>query len=439
MGATRLADRVDADTQVDAPFKAFREQLWPVLQSAQQAAAPSRPGAPAGEAAQGSQDEAESEGDPQGRWTRDHPFAAELLSKAVLNGARSDKEVRHVVLSLKDSDLAYQPGDALGVWPRQTPELVQAVLSATGISADARVMVDGQEFALSEALAIRRELSVLTAPTLIKFADMSEDARLCALTQPDQGAALQEFLYGKDPVDLLQSHAGVVRDAQSLVNMLPPLKPRLYSIASSQAAFPDQVHLTVATVRYESGGRRRGGVASTWFADRLDAGRAAPVFVQRNPRFRLPVDPGAPVVMIGPGTGIAPFRAFLHHRRSHHLTGRTWLFFGDRHAHCDFLYRSELESFLHGQELSRLDTAFSRDQSDKIYVQHRMLQAGRELWSWIQDGAWIYVCGDASHMAKDVDAALRTIFVEHGRRSAAQAQLELRELAAAGRYVRDVY
>jgi sulfite reductase (NADPH) flavoprotein alpha-component len=429
LGATRLAIRVDADTSVDAPFKVFREQLWPILQARAPASALEPAEAPLGPLEQ----------DEDERWSRDHPFAAELLSKGVLNGPESDKEVRHIVLSLKDSGLTYEPGDALGVWARQAPELVEAVLSASGLSADARVALDGHELALSEALATRRELTVLTPPTVIKFADLSKDARLCALTQPDQGAALQEFLDGKDPVDLLQSHPGAVRDAQSLVNMLPPLKPRLYSISSSLAAFPREVHLTVASVRYEHGGRARGGVASTWFADRLDIGRAAPVFVQRNPRFRLPADPGAPVVMIGPGTGIAPFRAFLHHRRSQRLTGRTWLFFGDRHARCDFLYRSELESFLRGQELSRLDTAFSRDQHGKIYVQHRMLQAGKELWSWLQDGAWIYVCGDASHMAKDVDAALRTIFVEHGRRSAAQAQLELRDLAAAGRYVRDVY
>ena len=161
--------------------------------------------------------------------------------------------------------------------------------------------------------------------------------------------------------------------------------------------------------------------------------------MQRNSRFRLPADPGTPVVMIGPGTGIAPFRAFLHHRRWQGLTGRTWLFFGDRHARCDFLYRSELESFVRGQQLSRLDTAFSRDQPEKIYVQHRMLESGKELWSWLQDGARIYVCGDSSRMARDVDAALRRILVEHGRRSDAQAQLELHELAAGGRYLRDVY
>jgi len=442
LGATRLAECIEADADVGGPFTAFRERLWPTLGALVPEAGAPMSAIPAGESTREppEREPPEPHEDEDGeRWTRDRPFAAELLSKAVLNRPESDKEVRHVVLSLKDSGLTYEPGDALGVWPRQSPDLVEAVLSATGISADASVTIGGEELSLSEALATRRELTVLTTPTVIKFADISEDSHLCALTQPDQSAALYQFVEGKDPVDLLRLHPGAVHDAQSLVNMLPPLKPRLYSISSSPIAFPDEVHLTVAAVRYQSAGRRRGGVASTWFADRLDNGCAAPVFVQRNPRFRLPPDAGAPIVMIGPGTGIAPFRAFLHHRRSQGLTGRTWLFFGDRRASCDFLYRSEFESFLHGQELSRLDTAFSRDQRDKVYVQHRMLEAGKELWSWLEEGAWIYVCGDASQMAKDVDAALRTIFVERGRRSAAQAQLELHQLAATGRYVRDVY
>jgi sulfite reductase (NADPH) flavoprotein alpha-component len=432
LGAERLADRTDADGDADGPFKSFRERLWPALQA-------QLPTGSADAIEPGRFDEPDAGDEPAEAWSRERPFSSELLDNALLNGAGSDKEVRHVVLSLKDSNLTYEPGDALGVWTRQAPSLVAAVLSSTGLSPDAPVSLDGNEIPLSEALATRRELTVLTPPTAIKFARLANDSALLALVQPDQAAALQSYLFGKDVVDLLQSHPGAIGDAQSLVELLAPLKPRLYSISSSQTAFPNEAHLTIAAVRYEVGGRGRGGLASTWFADRLDIGSAAPVYVHHNPRFRLPSDPGTPIVMIGPGTGIAPFRAFLHHRRRQGLTGRTWLFFGDRHARSDFLYRSELESFLHGQELSRLDTAFSRDQSEKIYVQHRMLQAGKELWSWLQDGARIYVCGDASRMAKDVDAALRAILVQHGRRSDAQARLELHELAAAGRYVRDVY
>jgi sulfite reductase (NADPH) flavoprotein alpha-component len=432
LGAERMVERIDADTDAGDAFRAVRERLWPALQ----ALAPAGLGIASGPDASDELDQGE---EAEGAWSRERPFSSELLERAILNGAESDKEVRHVVLSLKDSNLTYEPGDALGVWPRQAPELVQAVLSSTGIAGDTPVSIDGDLLSLRQALAARCELTVLTAPTVIKFARLANDSTLRRLIHPDQSAALQSYLQGKDVVDLLQSHPAVVGDAQSLVDLLPALKPRLYSISSSQAAFPEEVHLTIATVRHDGGGRRRGGLASTWFADRLDVGGSAPVYVQRNPRFRLPPDPGTPIVMIGPGTGIAPFRAFLHHRRVQGLTGRTWLFFGDRHAHCDFLYRTELESFLQGQQLTCLDTAFSRDQPEKIYVQHRMLEAGKQLWSWLQDGARFYVCGDASRMAKDVDAALRAIIVEHGRRSAAQAQLELHELAAAGRYLRDVY
>jgi sulfite reductase (NADPH) flavoprotein alpha-component len=377
--------------------------------------------------------------EPEERWTRYRPFAATLRGNAVLNGVGSDKEVRHVVLSLHGSGLKYEPGDALGIWPRQSRELVDAVLALTGSHETTPVTIDEETHELGEVLATRRELAKLTAPTVIKFSSLTECAELQALVQPEQSVALEHYLYGKDVVDLLQSYPGVVSDAQTLVNLLPPLAPRLYSISSSLAAFPDEVHLTVAAVRYESGGRRRGGVASTWLADRIGANAEAPVYVNRNLRFRLPEDPGTPIVMIGPGTGIAPFRAFLHHRRALGLAGRTWLFMGDRHAHCDFLYRSELESFLKDGELWRLDTAFSRDQPQKIYVQQRMLEAGKKLWSWLQEGAVIYVCGDASRMAKDVDAALQSTIAVHGRRSAAQARLEVRELAAASRYVRDVY
>ncbi len=431
LGATRLGARIDSDVDVTQPFAQFREALWPVLV----AKTPADSATPF--SAQGSA--AAEPDEPEETWTRQHPFPAELRGNARLSGPESDKDVRHIVLSLSGSGLQYEPGDALGVWPRQSPELVDALLKAAKLSHDAPVTLDGDVLALGEALAARREIARLNAPTVIRFAALSEDAELHALVQPEQTAALDQFLYGKDVVDLLHRWPGVIRDARTLIDILSALAPRLYSISSSPLAFPDQVHLTVATVRFQAGGRARGGVASTWLCDWLDAGDPAPVYLQRNPRFRLPADPGTPIIMIGPGTGIAPFRAFLHHRRAQGFTTPSWLFFGDRRARCDFLYRSELESLLKRRELTRLDLAFSRDQADKMYVQQRMLESGRELWSWIADGATIYVCGDAERMAKDVDAALQTIIARHGRRSAAKAQLELRELAAAGRYVRDVY
>jgi sulfite reductase (NADPH) flavoprotein alpha-component len=426
LGAIRLADRIDADGDVDQPFKSFRDTLWRALPAE----------SPASSAASSLADVVEAS---EPRWSRKRPFAAQLLGQRLLTGAGSDKETRHVVLSLKHSDLHYEPGDALGVWPQQAPELVDAVLALSGASADAPVMIDSEQIGLRDALSLKRDLTTLTAATLIKYSALAADSGLHSLLQRDQSSALNNFLYGKDIVDLLQDYPGVVREAQSLVDLLPALKPRLYSISSSLAAFPEEVHLTIAVVRYECRGRRRGGLASTWLSDRVAIGDAAAVYVHQNPRFRLPSHPGTPIIMIGPGTGIAPFRAFLHHRRKHGFTGRTWLFFGERHAECDFLYRTELESFVAGYELSRIDTAFSRDQHQKIYVQHRMLESAREIWSWLQDGAVIYVCGDATHMAKDVDAALQAIIAKHGHRSAAHAQLEMHALAADGRYLRDVY
>jgi sulfite reductase (NADPH) flavoprotein alpha-component len=433
LGAIRLAERIDADGDVDEPFKSFRETLWRTLPVESPASSAANSVAGALDAS----DEAPETNEP--RWTRNRPFAAPLLGQKLLTGAGSDKETRHIVLSLKHADLYYEPGDALGVWPQQAPELVDAVLALSGAGADSPVTIDGEQIGLRDALSLKRELTTLTATTVIKYSAFASDSGLRFLVQREQSAALNQFLYGKDIVDLLKDYPGTILDAQWLVELLPPLKPRLYSISSSLAAFAEEVHLTIAAVRHECRGRRRGGLASTWFADRVAVGDTTAIYVHQNPRFRLPSDPGIPIIMIGPGTGIAPFRAFLHHRRKHGFTGRTWLFFGERHSECDFLYRSEFESFVAGHELSRIDTAFSRDQQQKIYVQHRMIEAGTEIWSWLQDGAVIYVCGDATHMAKDVDAALQAIIAKHGRRSAAQAQLEMHALAADGRYLRDVY
>jgi sulfite reductase (NADPH) flavoprotein alpha-component len=442
LGATRIAPRVDADVDVAEPFTRFRAALWPVLPAvaAAKGQGASESGLASAEVATNDVASADVEQeDDAPTWSRDRPFPALLKGKRNLSGAGSDKEVRHVVLSLAGSGLTYEPGDALGVRPRQSAALVDAVLDATGLAADAAVVVGDEVVALGEALATRREIARLRAASVIKFAALSEDRELLELVDPERSADLDAFVYGKDVVDLLHRCPGVVADARALVSILPPLAPRLYSISSSQLAFPDEVHLTVATVRFECEGRARGGIASTYFADALDADDPAAVYVHRNARFRLPEDPGTPIVMIGPGTGIAPFRAFLHHRRAQRLTTPSWLFFGDRHERSDFLYRDELESFVAARELTRLDLAFSRDQAERIYVQKRMLDAGRELWSWIADGATIYVCGDAERMARDVDATLKKIIATHGRRSEAKAQLELREMAASGRYVRDVY
>ncbi len=430
LGATRLLDRIEADNAVEEPFKTFRERLWPELLKEAPAAGAA---ASVAETVEGVEDEREE------RWTRERPFTATLRSKHLLTGSGSDKEVRHVVLSLAGSDLHYEPGDALGVWPRNAPELVERMLALCALAADAEVTVAGAVLPVAEALSFRLEIAKLSIPTVIKFAALTGDAKLQSLVEPEHAADLEKFLFGRDAIDLLALAPGAIANAQTLIDLFPPLAPRLYSIASSPSAHPQEVHLTVSVVRHARDGRLRGGVASTHIADRIDAEGTIPVYVHRNARFRLPADPGIPLIMIGPGTGIAPFRAFLWHRRAHAYTGRTWLFFGDRRSQCDYLYREELAAFLDAGTLSRLDACFSRDQNRKIYVQHRMLEAGSELWQWIQDGANIYVCGEASRMAKDVDAALQRIFVKHGGLSDAKAQLELRTLGASGRYMRDVY
>ena len=344
-----------------------------------------------------------------------------------------------MALSLAGSDIAYEPGDALGVVPTNDPACVEAVLAASGLSGDAPVIVGGVAMDLATALTRRLAIGKLSQATLIKFQAKAESAALARLVEPDNAEEREAWLWGREFIDLLIDCPGVVASAEDMVAMLPRLAPRLYSIASSQRAHPDEVHLTVSVVRYEAWGRARGGVASTEFADRMVAGAEVPVYLHPNPRFRLPADPDRPVIMIGPGTGIAPFRAFLEERRETGAKGRNWLFFGDRRAAFDYLYRDELRTFARDGLLTRVDTAFSRDQIDKLYVQHLMRDAGDEIWRWIGEGAHLYVCGDGSRMARDVDDALTHIVSVHGRMSPAKARLELQQLAAERRYCRDVY
>ena len=430
LGGERLCERVDCDVEVDEPFAAFRETLLGRLGEADGAA-------PVPASAAG--DDGDDDEDTNARWTRNRPFAARLVDAPILNRPGSDKETRHVVLSLAGSDIAYEPGDALGVVPSNDPALVDAVLAASGLSGDAPVAMAGAAMDLRTALTRRLSIGKLSQATLIKFQAKAESAELARLIEPDNAEAREAWLWGREFIDLLIGYPGAVTSADALVAMLPKLAPRLYSIASSRRAHPDEVHLTIGVVRYEAWGRARGGVASTEIAERMEAGAEVPVYLHPNIRFRLPAEADRPVIMIGPGTGIAPFRAFLQERRETAATGKNWLFFGDRRAACDYLYRAELSAFAKDGLLTRIDTAFSRDQIDKIYVQHLMLEAGAEMWKWISDGAHIYVCGDGSRMARDVDEALVDIVSVHGRMSPAKARLELQQLAADRCYCRDVY
>ncbi len=355
---------------------------------------------------------------------RKNPFSARLLRCERLNRPGSEKDTRFVALSLEGSGLAYEPGDSLGVWPRNPPETVESILAALGASGD-------------ETIALNRNGEIPLREALFTHCDLRSPGD--ALIELLRASQSDEDLDGREVLDLLEMFPGAKPAPREFMAALEPLQPRLYSIASSPRAHRGEVHLTVAVVRYETRGRTRQGVASTFLAERVAPGGSVPVFIHPARDFRLPADGAAPVIMIGPGTGIAPFRAFLHDRRETGARGRTWLFFGDQRESVDFLYREELEEMLRGEILTRLDTAFSRDQREKVYVQHRLREKGREVWRWLQDGAAVYVCGDAKRMAKDVDAALQEIAAKEGGLGAEKARAFWKDLATEKRYLRDVY
>lgn len=375
LGARRVRDRVDCDVDYDEPARAWFDGLIAKLTGGEAV------GVPAGESeAAGGHDKA-------------NPFPARLKTNRLLNGVGAAKETRHFEIVLDGSGLEYEAGDALGVVPTNCPEFVQEILDAAGLAGEEAVDGMSLRAALTQKYCLQTFLSQL----------------------PARGTS-----------------------AENLVRPLRKLQPRLYSISSSPKAHPGEVHLTVGIVRYECAGRARKGVCSTFLADRVGGG-TVPVFIHRSPKFRLPADPQTSVIMIGPGTGIAPFRAFLEERRATGAIGRNWLFFGDQHAATDFLYREELEAFLREGVLTRLDVAFSRDQAEKVYVQHRMAEHAAELWAWLQGGAALYVCGDAKRMARDVDDALHKIVASAGARSDAEAAEYIKNLKASQRYLRDVY
>ena len=356
------------------------------------------------------------------------PFAAEITDLVNLNGSRSAKQTFHVELDLAGSGIAYQPGDALGVVPVNDPAVVEAVLAPVGLGGDT---------ALHTILVERHDVTTLTGHLIRNYAELTGDASLASLA--NDPARLAEFLPGRHVADLLDAYPNRLTPEQ-LTGLLRPLPPRLYSIASSQAATPDEVHLLVGAVRYRTHDRDRGGVTSTFIADRRKKGDRLNVYVKPNNHFRLPQDPATPVIMIGPGTGVAPFRAFMQERDAAGTTGaRTWLFFGDRSYTQDFLYQLEWQDLLHRGVLGRIDVAFSCDQDAKVYVQHRLWERKRDIYAWLQDGARVYVCGDQAHMAKDVHAALRDVIADGAGGTPEAAEAELEAMKRQGRYLLDVY
>ncbi|GAB2624755.1 assimilatory sulfite reductase (NADPH) flavoprotein subunit [Novilysobacter erysipheiresistens] len=433
LGATRLFERGDADLDIDSVATPWLDRALASARESQPVQAPRatvtalRPLAPA--------------------FDRATPFAAEVLANQPLTARgstrqHSDRDVRHVELSLEGSGLHYEPGDALGVWPRNPPALVEAVLTTLALDGDAPVSHNGAERPLRQWLLDKRELTRLTRPFVGAHAALAGSAPLDRLLQPDNATDLTALLGRQQLIDLLRAYPGRWT-ADALVAALRPLTPRLYSIASSQKAVGEEAHLTVAHIEYAVGGETRWGAASHFLASRGDDDRV-PVFIEHNERFRLPADPARDVIMIGPGTGVAPFRGFVQERSETRsmtagASGRNWLLFGNPHFRTDFLYQAEWQQALKDGQLHRLDLAFSRDQAEKIYVQDRLREHGRELYAWLDNGAHLYVCGDATRMAKDVHAALIDVIAEHGGKSREDAETRLNDIQQQGRYARDVY
>jgi sulfite reductase (NADPH) flavoprotein alpha-component len=378
--------------------------------------------------------------------TRNNPVAAKLICSDRLNGDGSAKDTRHVAIDLAGTGLTYRVGDALGIWPTNCDRLVDKILAAGKLSADNTLNVDGQMKPFGELLKQRclRTLQVELVDRAIER--IKERPKQNGSVAKDSAIVekLQAFLDSDDfddwdVLDFLENFPEHGLTADDFVSTLAPIRPRLYSIASSQSLHPQEVHLTVGRVENEIRGRARKGVASTLLADRIKSGEELKIFIQPSHGFTTPADGKAPMIMVGPGTGIAPFMAFLQQRQADSATGKNWLFFGDQKQACDFLYRSQLEAWKESGLLTRLDLAFSRDGDEKVYVQHRMMENGAELWSWLEQGGYFFVCGDASRMAVDVDKALHRIVMEHGKKTADEAKGYIAELAKAKRYVRDVY
>lgn len=434
LGATSVLARIDLDVDYQAQADSWSNELVTKLEpelkasatpSAQVIAWP-RVDSPGSDATAGS----------VSQYSKQQPFAAELYTNQKITGRDSTKDVRHIEISLAGSGLTYQPGDALGVYFSNDPELVRELLLLTAIARDTPVTLSDDKLTVEQALTEQLELTQSYPAFVEKYAAATNNAALTALAADK--AALRAYISERQIIDIVRDYPGLL-SAQQLVDALRKQQPRLYSIASSQAEVEDEVHLTVAVVRYDAYGQPHLGGASGFLAERLAEGDKVKVFIEHNNNFRLPANDDTPVIMIGPGTGIAPFRAFLQQRDANSAAGKNWLFFGNPHFTQDFLYQLELQNYLKRGLLTKLDVAFSRDQAQKVYVQDKLRQHGSDVWQWLEDGAHLYICGDANRMAKDVQQALLDIVQQYGGKTAEQAQAYLDELRVAKRYQKDVY
>ncbi|EOF9265778.1 NADPH-dependent assimilatory sulfite reductase flavoprotein subunit [Klebsiella pneumoniae] len=425
LGAERLLDRVDADVEYQAAAAEWHARVVEALKARAPVAAPAQL------ATSGAVNDIHTS-----PYTKEAPLTATLSVNQKITGRNSEKDVRHIEIDLGDSGLRYQPGDALGVWYQNDPQLVKELVELLWLKGDEPVTVEGKTLPLSEALQWHFELTVNTATIVENYAALTRSESLLPLV--GDKAQLQQYAAATPIVDMVRFSPAQL-DAEALIGLLRPLTPRLYSIASSQAEVESEVHVTVGVVRYEIEGRARAGGASSFLADRVEEDGEVRVFIEHNDNFRLPANPETPVIMIGPGTGIAPFRAFMQQRAADGAQGKNWLFFGNPHFTEDFLYQVEWQSYVKEGLLTRIDLAWSRDQQQKIYVQDKLREQGAELWRWINDGAHIYVCGDANRMAKDVENTLLEVIAEYGAMDAEAADEFLSELRVERRYQRDVY
>ncbi len=423
LGAKRIFDRVDCDVDFEAAAEEWISEVVPLM-------------------AEGASTFAVVDTAPQASksaYNRKNPFPAKMSVNRIVTALDSSKETRHYEISIAGSDLSYEAGDALCVIPSNCPELVANIIKALGCTGSEQEPVAGELISLSDALQSHFEIKLPSKELVEEIAKRSGDQELNNILSSGDKDQLSNYLWGRDTLDLLLQFPNAEFSAAEFIALLKPLQHRAYSISSSGKAHPDTVHLTVASVRYDAHGRNHKGVCSTYLADLVGEETDVRVFFTPNNNFRVPNDDSLPMIMVGPGTGIAPFRAFLQEREFRKANGKNWLFFGDRNASTDFIYREEIEAMQSSGLLTRLDLAFSRDQEEKIYVQDRMKQSGAELWAWLEQGGYFFVCGDAYRMAKDVDKALHEVIQQHGNKTLLEAVDYVNQLKKDKRYVRDVY